>query len=198
MILDFFKQNWIEIIGAFVGLLYLYFEYKAHILMWATGIVMSIFYTYVFIYSTFYAFASINIYYILAGIYGWITWHRNKKEASITDIGIVQTPTRLYIPLIISSISIYAILVLVLSRYTDSQVVYGDSFVTSLSIVAMWMLAQKYVEQWLLLIVVNIVSVYLYAHQHLYPTSIMYLVYTITSVFGYFNWLKMIKNKNLT
>jgi len=190
--IEFIKENWIEIIGAIVGLLYLYFEYKAHILMWPTGIIMSSFYTIVFIQATFYAFASINIYYILAGIYGWIMWRRSPKEPESSSVGILRTPTRLYLPILLSIIILYAIILYVLATFTDSQVLYGDSFVTTLSIVAMWMLARKYAEQWLLLIVVNIVSVFLYLYQDLYPTSIMYLVYAVVSVFGYIRWKKLI------
>lgn len=194
IIVNFFQINWIEIVGATFGLLYLYYEYKADLKMWPAGIIMSLFYTFVFIQATFYAFACINIYYILAGIYGWIKWYNptpvNLKENA--GIGLCHTPTRLFSPLIIVSIIIFGIIVFILQRYTDSQVVYGDSFVTTISIVAMWMLAQKYIEQWLLLIVINIVSVFLYLYQDLYPTSIMYLIYSIVSVFGYIKWRKMV------
>lgn len=193
IVLNFIKINWIEIIGAVFGLLYLYYEYKADSRMWPTGIIMSLFYTFVFIHATFYAFACINVYYILAGIYGWIKWH--KPEKSKTNIGLRRTPTRLFLPLTIAAFIIFGIIMCILKIYTDSQVIYGDSFVTTISIVAMWMLAQKYVEQWLLLIVINVVSVFLYLYQDLYPTSIMYLTYSIVSVFGYIRWKRMATQK---
>lgn len=197
-IVNFVEINWIEIIGAIFGLLYLYYEYKADLRMWPAGIIMSSFYTFVFIHATFYAFACINIYYILAGIYGWIKWY-NPTQINLdenTGIGLSKTPTRLFLPLVTVSIVIFGIIVFILQRYTDSQVVYGDSFVTTISIVAMWMLAQKYIEQWLLLIVINIVSVFFYLYQDLYPTSIMYLIYSTVSVFGYIKWRKMATSIN--
>lgn len=199
-IINFIIINWIEIIGAFFGLLYLYYEYKADIKMWFTGIIMSVFYTIVFIEASFYAFACINIYYILAGLYGWIKWSKpveiNSNES--IDIGLLHTPTRLIFPILISVTMIFVAISYILQTYTNSTVAWADSFITTGSIVAMWMLAQKYVEQWLLLIVINIASVFLYLYQDLYPTSIMYLIYSIVSVFGYLNWTKMIKtNENL-
>lgn len=194
IVINFIVLNYIEIIGAIVGLLYLYYEYKADLKMWPAGIVMSSFYTFVFIHAGFYAFACINIYYILAGVYGWIKWHKPSSEesVSINTIGLLNTPTRLFLPLILASAAIFGIIVFILKIYTDSKVVYGDSFVTTISIVAMWMLAQKYVEQWLLLIAINIVSVFLYLYQDLYPTSAMYLIYSIVSVFGYLKWRKIV------
>ena len=195
ILFNFIKINWVEIIGAVFGLLYLYYEYKANLKMWPAGIIMSSFYTFVFIQATFYAFACINIYYILAGIYGWIKWYKpidNTLEKKNTDIGLKHASPRLFIPLLTTFIIVFAIIVYVLQAYTDSHVIYGDSFVTTISIIAMWMLAQKYVEQWLLLIVINIVSIFLYLYQELYPTSIMYLIYSIVSVFGYIKWRRMI------
>ena len=73
---EFIHTHWIELTGASLGLLYLYFEYKADIKIWASGILMSLFYVYVYIENDFYAFATINVYYIIAQIYGWIKWRR--------------------------------------------------------------------------------------------------------------------------
>lgn len=192
MIFEFIKNNWTEIIGASFGLLYLYFEYKADIRMWPTGIIMSTFYTYVFIEIKFYAFAGINIYYILSGIYGWIKWHKSKDNNSDANyIKLTHTPTRLYLFLLLTVCILFLIINWLLATFTDSEVIYGDSFITTLSIVSMWMLAHKYVEQWLLLIVLNIVSTILYFQQELYPTSIMYSIFAIASVFGYIRWKKI-------
>lgn len=190
--MEYIEKHWIEIIGAVVGLLYLYYEYRADILMWPTGIVMSSFYTVVYVQATFYAFACINIYYIIVGVYGWLQWKTskgNKPENTASDL--IHTPRKLYLPIIVAIGVVFALLVFVLSRYTHSQAVYGDSFVTAFSIVAMVMLARKYVEQWLLVIVLNFGSVFIYFYQSLYPTSAMYLVYTVVSVFGYFNWKRI-------
>ena len=79
----------------------------------------------------------------------------------------------------------------ILIRFTDSPVPFGDSFTTALSIVAMWMLANKYIEQWGLWIVVNVVSCALYAWKGLYPTALLYVVYSIVPVFGYFKWKQL-------
>lgn len=194
MIINFLITNWIEILGALFGLLYLYYEYKADMKMWPTGIFMSSFYIFVFVHAKFYAFAGINLYYIIVGAYGWIKWSKSSKSISPVDFSLMHTPTRLYIYIFISIFVIFCLIAYILSIFTDSQVVYGDSFVTTLSIVAMWMLAHKYIEQWLLLIVLNIVSTFLYLYQDLYPTSIMYFIYAIVSIFGYIRWRKLANN----
>lgn len=179
--------------GAIIGILYLYYEYKASMKMWPVGILMSSFYIYVFIDSKFYAFAIINMYYIIAGIYGWINWHRSKNGKN--NVEILRAPKRYYIPLLVAIGLIFCLVAYLLQTYTDSPVPYGDSFVTTLSIVAMWMLAQKWAEQWVLLIILNMFSVGLYFWQDLYPTSAMYFVYSIVSIFGYIRWRRIAHTK---
>ena len=188
---DFIHTHWIELTGALLGLLYLYFEYKADIKIWATGILMSLFYVYVYIENDFYAFAIINVYYIIAQVYGWIKWTRKASE----EKPLCYMPLKYIAPLLGVTALLFVFLAVLLTKMGDSAVALGDSFITSLSIVAIWMLSRKYVEQWIPLIVANLASVFIFYHQELYPTSLMYAVYFGVSIFGYFNWKKMINKK---
>jgi nicotinamide mononucleotide transporter len=78
----------------------------------------------------------------------------------------------------------------VLSKLTDSPVPGWDSFITSLSVVATWMLARKIYEHWYLWIVVNTVSAAIFVVKGLYPTVILYLIYGIMSFAGLIEWRK--------
>ena len=89
-------------------------------------------------------------------------------------------------------------LYLLLARFTDSTVPFWDSLTTALSIVAMWMLSRKYAEQWLVWIAVDIVSAGLYFYKGLCPTGVLYTLYAVAAVAGYFKWLKMMKNGKTT
>ena len=77
---------------------------------------------------------------------------------------------------------------IVLHRLTDSPVPAWDSFITSLSIIATWMLARKIYEHWFLWIVVNIVATGLFIFRGLYPTAILYVIYLIMSFAGLKAW----------
>ena len=85
----------------------------------------------------------------------------------------------------------------ILIRYTDSNVPWCDAFTTALSMVAMWMLARKYLEQWLVWIVVDVVSVALYLYKGLFFTAGLYALYAIIAVYGYWNWKNMMEQKKL-
>jgi len=181
----------IEITGATIGLIYLYLEYKASFWLWTAGIVMSLFYVYIYYHGKFYADMATYVYYFGANIYGLILWwnrgQNSKKEKSVFS----HIPKRSFSLLSALFLSFWLVIYFVLTRFTDSPVALGDSFTTALSIIAMWLMAKKYVDHWLLWIGVNAVSCVLYLWKGLYPTSVLFVVYTTVSVFGYFKWKKL-------
>jgi len=184
----------IEIIGAVIGLLYLYLEYKADKWLWPVGVIMPVVYVWIFYQSKFYADMGINVYYFFASIYGWIYWTRHKQQDE-QELPITRTPRRHILPLAITGTALFVAIAFILVRYTDSPVPYGDSFTTALSIPGMWLLARKHVEQWGCWFVVNLVSCGLYLWKGLYPTSILFAIYTAISVFGYFKWKRMMQHQ---
>ena len=179
----------IEIIGALISLLYLRLEYKANIWLWPVGVITPLIYIYIFFTGKFYAIMGINVYYLFACIYGWYSWKRNTGGEPCA--GIARLPLRLVGVLSGIFAALFAVIAWILLCFTDSPVPYGDALTAALSIVAMWMLAHKYAEQWLVWIVVNMISAGLYYQQELYPTSVLYAVYAIVSIFGYLKWTKM-------
>ena len=189
----------IEIIGAVIGLIYLYLEYKANVWLWPVGVVMSIFYVVIFFHSKFYADAAIYLYYIGANTYGLYQWTRSRKKNIVekgitTELPITHLPAKRILPLAFVTFVLWMILYGILRAVTDSPIPLGDAFTTAISIVATWMLAQKYLEQWLLWIVVNIVSTILYFWKGLYPTGVLFIVYVIVAVLGYLRWRKDMTN----
>jgi nicotinamide mononucleotide transporter len=93
-------------------------------------------------------------------------------------------------------ILLYLTMWFVLSRLTDSPVPEWDSFITSLSIVATWMLARKIYEHWFLWIAVNSVSSILFMTRGLYPTGILYVIYLIMSFEGLREWSRFLSRSN--
>lgn len=191
----------LEIIGTVIGLLYLYLEYKASIYLWIAGILMPLVYIFVYYDSGFYADMGINVYYLGASVYGWLMWVGRSRRSSDGEGGekvsspIGRMPRKYWWPMAGVSAVLLLFIAWILINFTDSDVAWGDSFTTALSVVAMWMLARKYVEQWLLWIAVDVVCVVLYLYKGLYPTAILYALYSVIAVAGYFKWLKLMKQQ---
>lgn len=187
-------MNYLEIIGTLVGLVYLWLEYRASIYLWIAGIVMPAIYIFVYYHAGLYADFGINIYYLLAAVYGWVMWKYRRNKDTKSELPITKMPLRYLLGLIIVFLVAFVGIAWVLIRFTDSNVPWLDSFTTALSIVGMWMLARKYVEQWWAWILVDVVCCGLYVYKDLYFTSVLYGLYSIIAIFGYFKWKRMMAN----
>ena len=163
---------------------------------------------YIFVYynAGLYADFGINIYYLGAAIYGWMMWKYGaflrrtilKKTAANIEHPqqqppITRMPLHYLLPLTAVFAATFAGIAWILINFTDSNVPLLDSFTTALSIIGMWMLARKYVEQWWAWIGVDAVSAGLYVYKGLDFTAALYALYTIIAIFGYFKWKKMMK-----
>jgi nicotinamide mononucleotide transporter len=139
---------------------------------------------------------SLQGYYLIISILGWYWWVRGKKESQIENEGLVVTRLRFRTGVVTGAIfiSLFALMWFILARFTDSTVSGWDAFITSLSIVATWMLARKIYEHWFLWVAVNAVSAGLFLARGLYPTMILYIVYGIMSFAGMIEWRKSLNN----
>ena len=91
------ELNFLEIFGTIVGLVYLWLEYRASIYLWIAGIVMPAIYIFVYYKAGLYADFGINIYYLIAAIYGWFFWmwgHRKEKSQQSADASTGDKPQR--------------------------------------------------------------------------------------------------------
>lgn len=187
--LDWIITNAIELIGTLSGLLFLYFEIKQSKWLWPIGLFSSLMYIYVFFVSKFYADMGLQFYYVFISIYGWFHWERS-KELNKQELPVVCLSKPLFFKLLLVSLLVYILIAFVLINFTDSPLPYWDSFTTALSIVATWMLARKILEQWLVWVLVNFVSMGLYFYKALYPTAILFAIYTALALYGYYQWKK--------
>ena len=193
IVLEWLLGNYIEILGAILGLAYIFFSIKQHILTWPTGLLTSALYVVVFFNARLYADMGLQVYYVIISIYGWYFWLSGKKQNE-KKVGVRSTRKILWLKLAVVSIALYALLLFILSNYTNSDVPHMDSVTTALSIVATWMLARKYIEHWLLWIFIDGFSAGLYIYKGLWATVILFIVYTVMALLGYIEWRKDLKN----
>ncbi len=192
-ILLWINNNYIELLGLVFGLLYILLSIKQNIWCWPAGFITSALYVYVFFESKFYADMGLQVYYVFVSIYGWYNWMFGAKSNKQDDLKISKTNSKLALYLLLATIVLFIFIAYILINYTDSEVPYWDAFTTAASFVATWMLAKKIIEHWIICIIVYSVSLGLYIYKGLYPTVILFTVYTILAILGYFEWKKQIK-----
>lgn len=185
-------MEYLEIIGTIVGLIYLWLEYHASIYLWIASIIMPLIYIFIYYDAGLYADMGISIYFVLASFYGIYCWlqgnTRSVKGTPSNKLKISFTPSWLIAPLSIITTILTISIAYILITFTDSTVPWCDSFTTALSIIAMWMMARKYIEQWWIWIIVDIASAALYVYKDLDFTAALYALYAIIAYFGYKKW----------
>lgn len=187
IILSWLSANYVELLGAILGFIYIFLSIRQNIFTWPVGLLTSALYVYVFLMSKFYADMLLQVYYVGVSIYGWYYWLKINSENN-NELKVIRMPKKYYFPIAIAAILLFLILLFGLKYYTDSPVPFGDSLTTALSIVATWMLARKYLEHWLIWVFVDFLSVILYAFKSLWPTVILFVIYTVMAVIGYRSW----------
>jgi len=185
-------MNVLDILGTALGFLYLWLEFRTSPWMWVVGSIMPAIYIVVLYQAGIYADCGMEVYYFLAGIYGLVIWLRGKTEQG-EQVAIRPTPCRTYVWLALTFVVLFVVIAVFLREFTDSRVPYIDSFTTSLSVIAMWMLSRKYIEQWWVWLVVDAVSSGLYIYKGVYGRSLLYAVYTAMAIYGYYTWRKATK-----
>lgn len=183
----------VEIAGFLTGLLYLYWEYKANRLLWYAGLVMPCMSMYVYFRAGLYADFGMNIYYLVMAVYGLFTWRRRTGAPGGEELRISHFPLRRLPALVLVTGAVYLLIAWVLIRFTNSTVPWLDAFTTALSMAGTWMLARKYIEQWLAWIAVDAVSFGLYFYKDIPLYGILYLVYTVIAVLGYRKWRRLMR-----
>jgi nicotinamide mononucleotide transporter len=269
IIFNWMLDNYIELIGAVTGIVYVFLEIRQTIWLWPLGIITSAFYILIFFTSKFYADMGLQVYYLFISFYGWYWWvkgtgreeesgerraesgkkeegrsaeHRaqgtgeeakseelmgtnpplnpagidevngvggcegsrepaytkamaDKKEGR-EQLNVTRLKLKTGLILALVFVALFAVMWYILKNFTDSPVPGWDSFLTALSIVATWMLARKILEHWILWIIVDIVSIFVYMSKGLYPTVLLFGVYSTMAFVGLFAWRKTLKLKS--
>ena len=187
----------LEIIAVVFGILSVWFSKKNNILVYPTGMISTSIFTYLLFKWSLLGDMMINAYYFMMSIYGWYIWTR-KVNNIVTPISKVSSPEKI-ISLVIFFFSLS--FVYGIYNYFDkwgSYTSYVDNFTTAIFFVAMWLMANRKIENWIFWIIGNIISIPLYFYKGLTFTSIQYIIFTVIAISGYYTWKKILDNSNQT
>lgn len=187
--INWLTDNWLELFGVVSTIVYLVLSIRQSIWLWPLGALSSAIYIAVYFANKFYADMGLQTYYLIISIYGFVVWlaHKNREGR---ELAVSRTTSRQWLVLGIITAAIWGALYAILTLFTDSPVPIGDSFTTALAITATWMLTRKMIEQWLVFIVADAVSVALYFTRSMPLTAFLYIIYTTMAVVGYLKWRK--------
>jgi len=191
--MEFIIAHWLDIVTTILGLAYILLEYRASAWMWLVGFLMQSLGIVLYYQKGLYADCCMEFYYLGVTIYGWWRWVKPKANSQ-KPIAISRFPKKLILPWLAIIAVVWAIIYWLLVTFTNSNVPLADSFTTALSIIGIWALAHKFLEQWFIWIAVDVVTCVLYFYKDIPFKASLYALYVVIAVFGYFKWRKMMKS----
>lgn len=190
----FLSEHWLDIFTTVLGFIYIWLEYKAHIAVWLVSIIMPAMDIYLYGSHGLYGDAGMAVYYTVAALYGYAVWKFGKGGKDNKEpLPINHFRKRNILPAILAFLLVWIVTYLVLDNYTNSTVPVTDAFTNALSIIGLWALARKYVEQWIIWIIVDVFCCYLYIMKGIPFKALLYGAYVVIAVFGYRNWLRLMR-----
>lgn len=205
-------MNILDILGAAIGLVYVFSEYRASRWFWPSSLLMAAFYAVINFRIGWYANTGICVYNFVMSVYGLLVWRgllntghstqnaehqtlntQHSKPKTEKERPITSCPTRYWPWLIAATAALIVAFRFVLALLGETTMPWLDGLVAALGIVGMWMLARKYWQQWLFWLVSEPLLVYIYLHTGYTASAAMYAVYEVFCIMGIIRWKRLSK-----
>jgi nicotinamide mononucleotide transporter len=181
----------LELVAAIVGAVSVYLSVRQNIWSWPTAIVNVVLYALVFYEARLYADMGLQVIYAILSIYGWYEWLYGGEGR--TELHVTRTGWRLGLVLAAIAAAGSALLGVFLHHETDAALPFMDSFLSSTSLVAQWMMTRKLLENWIVWIGVDVLYVGMFIFKNLYLTAGLYAVFLALAVKGWLDWRRSMR-----
>ena len=195
------QTTWPEYIAVFSGIVFVYYSRAENILAYPVGLVNAIIYIWLSVKGHLFGEASVNLYYTIMSIYGWILW--TKKDVQQHHVVNIQfSNAKQWLQQILFFSFFYAAIFLILTylkqSFAPGAIPWADAFASATAYTGMWLMAKKKVESWYWWIATNIASIPLYFVKGYVFTSVYYFILLIMAFFGLVEWMKRARKPVIT
>lgn len=183
--------SWLEVVAFGLAIAMVILNIRVNPLAWPLAAISSLLYFFLFWNSRLYGDASLQLVFAVVAMWGWWQWRRGAgSEGAALRVHSLSPAERGW--LLVALALAWPATGLFLRRYTDTDVPWWDAFPTAASLIGQWLLGRKYIENWLAWIVVNLVSVGLFAYKGLWLTTLLYGIFLAMSFVGWRAWRRMV------
>lgn len=188
------QTTWQEWLGVFFSVFQVLLARKNNSNNYLFGIAGISLTLYVMIQSKLYAEFTLNLYYLVMSIYGWLYWKFGKRRSETAISETTNNEKLITAGIVIGTFSIFYFF---LTNFTDSDVPILDSLVSAFAWAGMWLMARRKIENWILLNISNIFAIPLLIHKGLYLYAVLTAFLFTVAISGYLEWRKSIRSKSV-
>lgn len=183
----------LEYVGTLTGIASVWFSKKEHILVYPVGLVSTVVYIYICLQGNLLGEASVNVYYTIMSVYGWVLWSKkdpldnNRLQISSYAKGDAWQP---FVFFGACFLVIYLLLNWAKSVFAPGCIPFADAFASATAYTGMWLMAKKKIENWWWWVATNSVSIPLYFIKGYAFTSFQFFIFLVMAVSGWYSWHK--------
>ena len=188
---SYFTSNPWELIGAASGLLCVWLIIRENIWNWPVGLAYALVSLLVFYKARLYSDLVLHVFYVFMNGYGWYYWLRG-AGARGSEGRLVVARLSMRSASLLGVATLIGIIAMgwLFDYYTDADLAYWDSTTTVMSFAAMWMAAHKYIENWIVWLVIDVLATGIYIFKGIWPYAVLYGLYIPMAVWGWMAWLR--------
>ncbi|MCF6131602.1 nicotinamide riboside transporter PnuC [Flavobacterium wongokense] len=185
----------LEVTAILFGLLSVWYAKKDNVWVFPTGIINTAIYVYLLWKWSLLGDMMINFYYVVMSIYGWYHWTRKKGDVVEFPISMMTLSEKKWsLVIFVLTVGFVVAVYTFFGKFTH-WTSYVDTLVTGIFFVGMWLMARRKIENWILWIIGDLISIPMYFVKGYSFTSIQYLIFTIIAIFGYLEWKRTLQQK---
>jgi nicotinamide mononucleotide transporter len=182
----------LEFIAVFAGIIGVWFGRKENILVYPIGLINTVIYIYLSIKANLFGEASVNLYYTIMSIYGWVLWTKKDKSKKEYVLHITYSSKKEWVQQVLFFtgfyIGIYACLTWLKKDFAPEAIPWADAFASATAYTGMWLMAKKKMESWYWWLATNVASVPLYFVKGFVFTSVQFTILFVINIFGIIEW----------
>jgi nicotinamide mononucleotide transporter len=190
------QTGFLEFVGVFAGIGSVWFSRKENILVYPVGLVNTIIYIYISIKGHLLGEASVNLYYTVMSIYGWVLWSKKDQVKHEVILHITNSNTKEWVIQLLFFAAFYFAIFFSLTwakqAFAPEAIPWADAFASATAYTGMWLMARKKVESWIWWIATNMASIPLYFIKGYVFTSVQFVVLLILAIAGLISWQKKV------
>ncbi|MFC1776432.1 nicotinamide riboside transporter PnuC [Pseudomonadota bacterium] len=184
------SMSLLEVVAVVFAMAYLLLAVRENVLCWLFAFLSTAIYTVLFWDVSLLMESALNVYYMAMAVYGWYQWTRGGTNGGDEPHALaIRSMSGQQHALVITAIAILCVVSgYLLSEHSSAAWPYVDSFTTWASVITTYLVARKYLQNWLYWIVIDTVSIPLYIDRGLNLTALLFVAYVVIAVIGYFKW----------
>jgi nicotinamide mononucleotide transporter len=185
----FQAMSYWEYLAVFLSVAYLLLAMFESLWCWPAAFISTFIYTLLFFNGALLMDSALNVFYMAMAFYGWYSWRNHSDDVKTQhELPIQSWSLSLHGRIISVTFVVSMVIGYIMDNYTHADFAYLDSLTSCFSVVSTYLVTKKVLENWLYWLVIDVVAVYLYVEKGFYPTTILFVFYTLMSAWGYLQW----------